>query len=180
MYAHNGVLFLLVSSAIDVATAVGWCPIECSYVNGYSRWVASRRCTCDGYISHWCSYSSWVVSNWVFVRAMVTAGGLRRDVVRAMVTADGTHAPWLRRYVNTCSYVKWLQQMGCVETLYVRWLQQMEHTHRGCVDTWILGVRTCNGYSRWVASRRCTWDGYSRFTADGTHAPWLRWDVHAW
>jgi hypothetical protein len=53
----HGVLFLLVSSAIDVATgAVGWCPIECSYVhrtcNGYSRWVASRRCTCDGY-SRW-------------------------------------------------------------------------------------------------------------------------------
>jgi len=58
----HGVLFLLVSSAIDVATAVGWCPIE-------------------------------------------------------------------------CSYVQWLQQMGCVETLYVQWLQQMEHTHRGCVDT---------------------------------------------
>jgi hypothetical protein len=47
----HGVLFLLVSSAIDVATAVGWCPIE-------------------------------------------------------------------------CSYVQWLQQMGCVETLYVRWLHQ--------------------------------------------------------
>jgi hypothetical protein len=62
----HGVLFLLVSSAIDVATAVGWCPIE-------------------------------------------------------------------------CSYVQWLQQMGCVEMLYVRWLQQI--------------------YSRWntrtvVASRR--------------------------
>jgi len=23
--------------------------------------------------------------------------------------------------------------------------------------------RTCNGYSRWVASRRCTCDGYSRW-----------------
>jgi hypothetical protein len=85
----HGVLFLLVSSAIDVATAVGWCPIE-------------------------------------------------------------------------CPYVQWLQQMGCVETLYVRWLQQMEHTHRGCVETCMLGVRTCNGYSRWVASRCCMCDGYSR------------------
>jgi hypothetical protein len=73
-------------------------------------------------------------------------------------------------------YVQWLQQMGCVEMLY----QQMEHTHSGCVDTWILGVHTCNGYSRWVTSRRCTCDGYSRFTADGTHASWLRRDVHAW
>ena len=76
----HGVLFLLVSSAIDVATAVGWCPID-----------------------------------WVFVRAMVTADGLRRDAVRAMVTADGTHAPWLRRDVHARHpYVQWLQQMGCV------------------------------------------------------------------
>jgi len=71
---------------------------------------------------------------------MVTADGLRRDAVRAMVTADGTHAPWLRRYVNTWRpYMQRLQQLGCVETLYVRWLQQI--------------------YSRWntrtvVASRR--------------------------
>ena len=104
----HGVLFLLVSSAIDVATtgAVGWCSIvECSYVhrtcNGYSTWVASRRCTCDGY-SRWNTRTA-VVSIREYlasVHAMVTADGLRRDAVRVMVTAD---------------------------------LQQMEHTHRGCI-----------------------------------------------
>ena len=104
----HGVLFLLVSSAIDVATrAVGWCPIECSYVhrtcNGYSRWVASRRCT-----SRWNTRTA-VVSIREYlasVHATVTADGLRRDAVRVMVTAD---------------------------------LQQMEHTHRGCVETCMLG-----------------------------------------
>ena len=61
-FQSHGVLFLLVSSAIDVATtgAVGWCSIvECLYVH--------RTC---------------------IVRAMVTADGLRRDAV----PADGTHA----------------------------------------------------------------------------------------
>jgi hypothetical protein len=99
----HGVLFLLVSSAIDVATtgAVGWCSIECSYVhrtcNGYSRWVASRRCT-----SRWNTRRA-VVSIREYlasVHATVTADGLRRDAVRVMVTADGTHAPWLRRDVH--------------------------------------------------------------------------------
>ena len=112
-FLSHGVLFLLVSSAIDVATtgAVGWCPIECSYVhrtcNGYSRWVASRRCTCDGY-SRWNTRTA-VVSIREYlasVHATVTADGLRRDAVRVMVTAD---------------------------------LQQMEHTHRGCVKTCMLG-----------------------------------------
>jgi len=54
----------------------------------------------------------------------------------------------------------WLQQLGgvqLIERLYVQWLQQMG-----------------------VASIRCMCDGYSRFTADGTHAPWLHRDVHAW
>jgi len=106
----HGVLFLLVSSAIDVATtgAVGWCSIvECSYVhrtcNGYSRWVASRRCT-----SRWntCTAVVSIREYLASVHATVTADGLRRDAVRVMVTAD---------------------------------LQQMEHTHRGCVETCMLG-----------------------------------------
>jgi hypothetical protein len=71
----------------------------------------------------------------VFVRAIVTADGLRRDAVRAMVTSAIDVATAVGWCPIECSYVQWLQQMGCVETLYVRWLQQMEHTHRGCVDT---------------------------------------------
>jgi len=58
-----------VSSAIDVATAVGWCPIECPYVQRVQHMEHMHR-------------------------------GLRQDAVRAMVTADGTHAPWLRRDVH--------------------------------------------------------------------------------
>jgi len=69
---------------------------------------------------------------------MVTADGLRRDAVRAMVTADGTHAPWLRRYVNTWRpYMQRLQQMGCVETLYVRWLQHSRFTADGTHAPWL-------------------------------------------
>ena len=60
---------------------------------------------------------------------MVTADGLRRDAVRAMVTADGLHR-------------------DAVHAMVTADLQQMEHTHRGCVETCMLGVRTCNGYSR--------------------------------
>ena len=39
-FLSHGVLFLLVSSAIDVATAVGWCPIECPYV----QWLQQMGC----------------------------------------------------------------------------------------------------------------------------------------
>jgi hypothetical protein len=54
------------------------------------------------------------------------------------------------------------------------------HAQRLCryVNTWRPYMQRLD--SRWVTSRRCTCDGYSRFTADGTHAPWLRQDVHAW
>jgi len=84
-----------VSSAIDVATAVGWCPIECLYV----QWLL----TADG-LRQWLLTADGLRQD--AVRAMVTADGLRRDAVRVMVTAD---------------------------------LQQMEHTHRGCVETCMLG-----------------------------------------
>jgi len=54
MYLHPGivilkfilshrVLFLLVSSAIDVATAVGWCPIECPYVQWLQQMEHTHR-----------------------------------------------------------------------------------------------------------------------------------------
>jgi 1,4-alpha-glucan branching enzyme len=80
---------------------------------------------------------------------MVTEDGLRRDAVRAMVTADGTHAPWLRRYVNT--WRKYKQPIknatvtadglrrDAVRAMVTADLQQMEHTHRGCVETCMLG-----------------------------------------
>jgi len=58
--------------------------------------------------------------------------------------------------VRTCNgYSTWnTRTMGCVKTPYVRWLQQMERLCRDAVRAMV--------------------------TADGTHAPWLRRDVHAW
>jgi hypothetical protein len=87
-------------------------------------------------LSHWCGYSSWVVSNWVSVRATGTA--------------HGTHAPWVASRRRTCDgYSRW---NGCVETPYVRWLQQMEHTHRGCVETCMLGETPS---APWVCCIQC-------------------------
>jgi hypothetical protein len=53
----------------------------------------------------------------VRTRAMVTAEGLRRDVVRAMVTADGTHAPWLRRDVHAWQNPEHALGVCCIQCL---------------------------------------------------------------
>jgi hypothetical protein len=96
----HGVLFLLVSSAIDVATAVGWCSIECPYM----QWVQHMEHTHCGLRQD-------------AVRAMVTADEVS---VHAMGTAHGTHALWVASRRRTCNgYSRW---NSCVEMPYVRWL----------------------------------------------------------
>jgi len=85
----HGVLFLLVSSAIDVATVDGI----------HAKWVSRSRCG---------------------------------RVQLSVRTCDG--------YVHTCTVSVQIQTWACpIECPYVRWLQQMEHTHRGCVETCMLG-----------------------------------------
>jgi hypothetical protein len=73
---------------------------------------------------------------------MVTADGLRRDAV----PADGTHAQRLCRYVNTLRQdaVRAMVtadglRRDAVRVMVTADLQQMEHTHRGCVETCMLG-----------------------------------------
>jgi len=62
-----------------------------------------------------------------------------------VATADGTHAPWVRGQTPSSmgeSFFPLVPVSRCgvqLECRYVQWLQQMEHTHRGCVETCMLG-----------------------------------------
>jgi hypothetical protein len=94
-FLSHGVLFLLVSSAIDVATAVGWCPID---------WVFVRAMvTADGLHRD-------------ALRAMVTADGTHAPWLRRDVHARRPYVQWLQQMgcIETL-YVRWLQQ------IYSRW-----------------------------------------------------------